>query len=122
MFCRDERRRSRVRGHTDAEGRPDLNGIDYVEYQAPADDDPHAVPTLVLHLFSPAPTDISAVNVRVDGGVRISVMATYASPRPDDDGGSSRQIEVRLDQEGDFSPYTVRLVEPDAYQHPGETP
>jgi len=119
--CENEARHALVRDH------PVLNGIDYLEVL-----DTDAIPlgsprqrTLLLHCLKTAPA-LTAVNVRIDGGVRINtvgvlwafpapaVPATVASVQeraffsglPD----AARVLVVRTNSGGDFSTYRLSLV------------
>jgi hypothetical protein len=97
-YCRDERRRAEVRKLADVESPPHLNGIDYIEVTAPA--------TLEVHFIHPidAGAPLSAVNVRIDGGARIKrITATNATT-------NAKVLTVTVNQSGDFSIYTLRLV------------
>lgn len=102
--CNNERRRTAVRE------RPKVNGIDYLEVAA----DPK---TLLVYFIHPlvdtgstrrVPPDLpslSADNILITGGVRlqgveVESISTFANV-----------LMVRVAQEGDFSPYTLRLVQ-----------
>ena len=96
LDCRDDRRRQAV-------GDSDLNGIDYIEIV-----DPRSQTELRVHLFRPAPPHLHREHVRIDGGERIrDVRVNKVTVDPD----SPTCIGVRVDRAGDFSPYTLRLVE-----------
>ena len=114
-FCCDERRRAVLRSQAT------LNGLDYLEVL----DDP-ALPfnqrqrTLFVHFVNP-PTAlaVTAANVRITGGVRVrNVAATSATITVDPRSGSAAPVlVVETDKTGDFSIYTLQLVEDAA--HPG---
>jgi hypothetical protein len=109
-----------------------INGIDFLEvldHDAPAGAPPQR--TLLVHMIKDAPWGLSAANVRIEGGVRVTaikvewaVRAADASQNDVDAGrmtaaerafynglnDASRILVVRTDQDGDFSTYTLRLV------------
>lgn len=102
--CCDERRREAVRNH------PTLNGIDFLEVID------HAAPTdaerqrkLELYFVKPLGTlTLAAANIRIEGGERITtfhVLSVVAGS-----GSSANVLTIELDQYGDFSTYTLRLV------------
>ena len=100
-FCQDDTRREGVRA------KPDLNGLDYVE----VDNDQL---TLRVYFLGKAPALLkkgSTQYVRVEGGRRIRDIKVVdidivhqSDPELDD------SMIVRVDQPGDFSTYTLRLV------------
>ncbi|MEB3358835.1 MAG: putative baseplate assembly protein [Synechococcales bacterium] len=102
--CKNERRRTAVRD------RPRVNGIDYLEVAA----DPQ---TLMVYFIHPlvdtdatarVPADqppLNADNILITGGVRrqgvtVESISAFANV-----------LMVRVSQVGDFSPYTLRLVQ-----------
>lgn len=126
--CGDEERRARVRAT------PGLDGIDFVEVldaEAPVD---LAQRLLVVRVLEGLLAGFTAANVRVEGGVRVSpVKVRWALPLPDVAGAPAAQVSaaekaflathfagetepgrvlvVRTEVAGDFSPYTLRLVD-----------
>ncbi len=107
--CNDERRRAAVR-------RADLNGIDYVEVS----DDQRVISVFFL---GKAPQDLSVANVRIDGGRRVTgIRAVDLRLCIEDDPDLDDCLRVAVDRPGDFSTYTLRLVNPDARGRPGDTP
>lgn len=99
--CAEPARRERLRaaGH--------LNGLDYVEV---GDDGV----TLCLHLFGPIPAGIGPEHVRIGGGDRITGLRAISvaiedEPEMHDDAC----LRIRLDREGDHSPYCLCLVDAD---------
>ncbi|MEO5627248.1 MAG: putative baseplate assembly protein [Dokdonella sp.] len=81
------------------------NGIDYVEV---ADDQL----SLCVYFFAAAPTNLTPRNIRIDGGRRIrGIKVTNVTPGPQDEERGADCLCVTLDQYGDFSTYTLRLVE-----------
>ena len=99
--CCDERRRDAVRAHRT------LNGIDFLEV---LDD-----LTLVVHFLKPLGRDaVAREQVRIEGGERIrDVTVTEIT---EGTGAQANVLAVQVDKAGDFSIYTLRLIQ-DA-QHP----
>jgi len=97
MTCRVDARRRRLFGNTS------LNGIDYVEVA----DDP---PSLAVYFFGDVPQNLTPANIRIDGGRRITGIKAI---RVDVAGADSdeKYLDVELDADGDFSTYTLRIVE-----------
>jgi Baseplate J-like protein len=96
--CCTPLRRSVVRGH------PDWNGIDYLEVV-----DHPTQRTLEIHFVNPlGKLNLSAANFRIEGGERIQnikIVAEGTGPGPQDD-----VFTTKVDQPGDFSLYTLRIV------------
>jgi hypothetical protein len=97
-ICKDEHRREDVR-----EKLP-LNGLDYLEVSEDQ-------LTLSVYFLGKAPEHIGAANVRIEGGRRVRDVAVrevhvHRNPNPELDD----RMEVRVDKPGDFSNYTLRLV------------
>jgi predicted phage baseplate assembly protein len=115
--CRDQSERRRdIRKHTNAAGKRDLNGIDYLKVN-------EQQTVLTVYFLGHAPADITETNVRIDGGARIrdiKVKRIYLCDPKDPRVDGCLQIEV--DRPGDFSTYTLRLVETDAHGLPGNEP
>ena len=105
-----------------------LNGIDYLEVL-----DDEAVPlasprqqTLLVHFLQPNPS-LTAANFRIDGGVRITpITVAWAFPAPSVPvppanlqeqayfaalPDAAKVVVIRTNQAGDFSTYTLRLIE-----------
>jgi predicted phage baseplate assembly protein len=113
--CRRDLRRHAVRAHTDADGHPDLNGIDYVEVS------PDQV-QLRLFFLGQAPI-LTPANVRIDGGRRITgIRALRVETCLQGDAELDDCLVIVVDRPGDFSTYTLCLVEPDANGRPGRQP
>lgn len=100
--CGEPARRERLRaaGH--------LNGLDFVEV---GDDGV----TLCMHLFGPIPPGIGPEHIRIGGGDRITGLRAISvaiedEPEMHDDAC----LRIRLDREGDHSPYCLCLVDADA--------
>jgi hypothetical protein len=80
------------------------NGIDYVEV---ADDQL----SLTVYFFAP-PKGITAQNLRIDGGRRITgIRITAVAPGASDDERGADSLQLTLDRYGDFSTYTLSLVD-----------
>src|SRR5215813_1417074 len=108
---------------------PTLNGIDYLEvldHDAIALNSPRQQ-TLLVHCLKPVPASIAPVNILITGGESIqNITALWAAPAnappaapvtnaleqayftalPD----AANTIVVRTSVAGDFSPYTLSLV------------
>ena len=98
LFCADERRRKTAR---------DLgwNGIDDVE----VGDNP---PSLCVSFFGHVPDNLAPANVRIEGGRRIrNLKIKRVEARRSEDPEQDDCLSITLDRLGDFSPYTLRLVE-----------
>jgi hypothetical protein len=123
--CCNENRKAAILGN------PTLNGIDYLEVL-----DHAAIPlasprqrTLLVHFLNPIPipTTLGTTNILIDGGesiINITVQwvapatappappqanaqeAAYFSSLPD----AAKVLVVRTQEAGDFSPYTLRLI------------
>ena len=106
-ICNDERRRSDVRESP-------LKGLDYVEV---SDDQL----TLTVYFLGKAPDDIDEENVRIAGGRRIrNIQVLDVDVHYDDDEEADDYMEVTVDRPGDFSTYTLRLVERAGYDKKGQ--
>ncbi|MEO5558140.1 MAG: putative baseplate assembly protein [Dokdonella sp.] len=106
LDCRDESRR-----HTLLLNER-WNGIDYVEV---ADDQR----SLRVYFFAAAPANLTPRNMRIDGGRRIrGIEVTGVTPGPQDEERGADCLCVTLDQYGDFSTYTLRLIEAAADKPP----
>lgn len=99
-FCCDAQRRIDVANSTS------LNGIDFLEV---VDVGAQFQQGLRVHfLRSPAPPDITAANVTLRGGERLTGLFVDQAPTYDGD-----VLVVHVNAAGDFSTYTLQLVEPD---------
>jgi hypothetical protein len=114
-FCCEDRRRSAVQRH------PTLNGIDFLEV-IDRSDEPQAERQriLLLHFIKDlAPGSLDTQNIRIEGGERISNIVIvslmfggvtspplFSPPIPSD----PKVLAVEVDQPGDFSTYTLRLI------------
>jgi Baseplate J-like protein len=119
--CCEEHRRAAVLGN------PTLNGIDYLEvldHDAPAGSPRQQ--SLLLHCLKAAPTSLQPANVLITGGESITGISAvwiaaatdlppqaepaevaYFGSLPD----AANVLVVRTNEYGDFSPYTLRLVD-----------
>ena len=103
--CCDELRRNALRGSL-------LNGIDYLEVLDSGAPPGERQRKLFLHFInSPAPP-LLASNIRIEGGERIQVHVTAPVTQAVD------VLEITVDQPGDFSIYTLRLVTSDVNDAP----
>jgi hypothetical protein len=118
--CCDERRRAAVLGN------PALNGIDYLEVLD--HDAPPGSPrqqSLLVRCLKPAPAGVEPANVLITGGESITgVHAVWVAPAtnlpPQAEAAevayfgslpnAANVLVVRTNTYGDFSPYTLRLV------------
>lgn len=116
-FCCDEHRRVALKGH------PVLNGIDFLEVVDNPDDPIDQRQTkLILYFINPlAPGSLMPGNIAIEGGERVDAIrivniqygigsppsSPIASP-PDDPG---KILVVTVDRAGDFSAYTLKLVQ-----------
>jgi hypothetical protein len=117
-FCCDDRRRTVVRRQTI------FNGIDFLEVvDNPSDPPEIRQRTLRVHFIHPlAPGALTRENVRIEGGerirdVRVTNVETsgpsspLSSPLASPPGVlPANVLVVRVDEPGDFSTYTLRLV------------
>ncbi|HEX8490273.1 MAG TPA: hypothetical protein VF626_04600, partial [Chthoniobacterales bacterium] len=115
-ICLGEERREHVRA-------AHLNGLDFVEITG---DDQR---TIAVYFLGKAPAPIMEGqtarppirkrNVRIEGGRRVrDIKVTDVSIHRKDNLREDDWMEVRVDKAGDFSPYTLRLVETDERGHP----
>lgn len=116
-LCRDQSERRRdIRNHTNAAGKRDLNGIDYLKVN-------EQQTILTVYFLGHAPPNITENNVRIDGGARIRDIKIkriqQCNPKdPRVDGC----LQIEVDRAGDFSAYTLRLVNTNAHGLPGNEP
>ncbi len=116
-ICIGEERREAVRA-------ANLNGLDFVEV---SEDDPKTITVYFLGKAPPAietsdhppRSPITKRNVRIEGGrrirnVRVVDVSIHRSGHPREDDW----MEVTVDKAGDFSPYTLHLIETDERGRP----
>lgn len=101
LTCKDEQRRPAI--HQQER----LNGLDYVEIS----DDQR---TLSVYFLGQVPGGITKNNVRIEGGQRIrDIKVTGVKPESPEDRTLDGFLQVYVDRYGDFSTYTLHLVEAD---------
>ncbi len=98
-ICKNDERRDAVRRKTG------LSGLDYLDV---SDDQL----TLTVFFLGKAPPQIDATNVRIDGGrrvrgIKVVKVEIQRNPEPELDDC----MVVQVDKYGDFSTYTLRVVE-----------
>jgi hypothetical protein len=104
LSCGHDQRRDAIR-------RSNFFGIDFLEVEPD-----HK--TLTVTFLGKAPECITRENIRIDGGRRVTGIRVVDDPElqpAGDDGGDDRMV-VRVDKQGDFSTYTLRMVEPGGQQ------
>jgi hypothetical protein len=115
-LCDVDLRRQLVRAQHDSHGRPNLNGIDYIEVSEDQ---------LSLHIYflGQAPKSISKKNIVITGGRRITGIRVIDI---DVCRVSGKDLDACLtamvDKLGDFSDYTLSFVELDKHGQPTNRP
>jgi hypothetical protein len=114
--CRDTaKRRRRIREAARRSGSREPNGIDYVEV-----DEGQTV--ITVYFLNKAPHGVGPENVRIEGGVRVrGIRAVAVTLCEVEDEARDDCMRVVVDKYGDFSTYTLRLVEA-AGGRPGALP
>ncbi|HEU4596498.1 MAG TPA: putative baseplate assembly protein [Pyrinomonadaceae bacterium] len=104
--CRDTwERRRRIREAARRAGSNEPNGIDYVEV-----DEGQTV--ITIYFLNKAPHGVGPENVRIEGGVRVRDIRVVAVTLCEvEDEARDDCMRVVVDKYGDFSTYTLRLVE-----------
>jgi hypothetical protein len=99
-FCCDELRRTAVARHSS------LNGIEYLEVlDDPSLPDSQRQRTLSLHFIKTISGTLTRDNIHIDGGQRVrDIKVVDVNPAGPD------MLQVEVEQPGDFSIYTLRLV------------
>lgn len=106
LICQNERRREAVRR------KPRLYGLDYLS----VGDDQR---TLTARFLGKAPRGLGKENVLIEGGRRIrDIRVVSAETEFFDDPERDDTLKVVVDRAGDFSAYTLRIVERDAQGRP----
>jgi hypothetical protein len=107
LSCRDDARREAVRRHV---GRPNLNGLDYLEVEA-------GEKTLTVYFLGKLPAALRVDReelpqyLRIEGGRRIrDIKVLDVDPHQVSEPDRDDHLTVHLDRSGDFSTYTLRLV------------
>ncbi|SEO73654.1 putative baseplate assembly protein [Nitrosovibrio sp. Nv6] len=99
LACGAEERRKRLFGN------PDWNGMDFLEVSADQ-------LSLCVHFFGQVPENITAGNVRIEGGRRIrNIRAANVKIDRAHDEELDDCLRITLDKSGDFSTYRLCLVE-----------
>lgn len=107
--CKNERRRDQVRKQLAADQRPLLNGIDYLELSS----DQKTLVVYFIHdlvgstQLDRVPTQLVPLteeNITIRGGTRIQTVQVESAS------SFANVLLLRVDQIGDFSTYTLRLV------------
>ncbi len=111
LICQnDEQRRRQVRDDEN------YNGIDYLEV---SDDQL----TLMVFFLDQAPKSLEKENVRIEGGRRITDIEVVGLELcSHDDAEADDCMKITVDKPGDFSLYTLRLVELDEEGRPTDEP
>lgn len=113
--CKDtDRRRRDIRAHTSGAGESDVNGIDYVEIDE--------TQTVISVYFLGKVPDVTKANVRIDGGRRVHIRVLDVSACDPDDARADGCLQIRVETPGDFSTYTLRLVQSNSRGLPGDEP
>lgn len=97
--CKNERRRITVQTQTE-NGQPILNGIDYLEVLA----DQKTLVVYLLHPLSVVGGTLSEENIQILGGTRIQGLVVESVS------SNANVLTVRVSEVGDYSRYTLRLV------------
>lgn len=106
-FCCDQNRRVSLADPN--VNRAGLNGIDYLEVLDHEVPEPMRQCLLKVHFINPVKIDIGPDNVRIEGGERIrNIVVKKVTP---DTGKEPRILTVEVEAPGDFSTYTLRLVQ-----------
>jgi len=110
LTCETDERRVAVRAN------PKTTGLDYLEVS----DDGR---TVTIYCLGPAPSPLVPGNVSITGGRRIrDLNVTRVTIQPAVDPEPDDRITVELGKAGDFSTYTLSLVEMDAAGRPTTQP
>ena len=108
-YCKNENRRSLISGTKDPDGKPVINGIDYLEI---ASHDQKQISLFFIHpppgLLDQTPSfplSLSKENFRITGGERIKdikILSVVCLP--------PNEIRILVDRPGDFSTYKLSIV------------
>jgi hypothetical protein len=108
-FCCDHLRRKAVQGSA-------LNGIDFLEvldHEAPTEAERQR--TLFVHFVNPLVSALPPANLRIDGGERIRDVVVTSTNL---DASDPCVLVVQVNHPGDFSCYTLRLVQDPLHTQP----
>ena len=97
--CCDENRKAAILSSASIA----LNGIDYLEV---VDATATAPPSLLIHCLKAAPTTLTPANIMILGGESITGITAVSVAV----GTGPTVLTVQTNQSGDFSTYTLRLV------------
>jgi Baseplate J-like protein len=110
--CNDKQRRSDVRNPD--EGSPNLSGLDYVEVS------PDELMLTVSFLGKAPAGKVGIENILIEGGRRIrGIEVTKVKVNREKDPELDDTMDVTVNKSGDFSTYTLRLVQPQGYDTQG---
>lgn len=107
LICNSGLRRERVRQHTT------LNGLDYLEVgqvdqlQPSLENQKH----LRVYFLGKAPIELDKTNIRIEGGRRIRGIQVVSVEVHSESVEFDDFMDVTVDKAGDFSTYTLRVVE-----------
>ena len=105
--CQNEQRRQEIR-------RQGRNGLDYLEVG-------EDLRSLYVYFLGTVPENLKKENVRIEGGKRIrNLQVTGLQVEHPQD--SEAYLKINLNQPGDFSAYTLRLVALDEQGKPTQHP
>jgi len=114
--CQDkDPRRRNIRAHMSGAGERDVNGIDYVEI-----DETQTV--ITVYFLGKVPDAVTKANVRIDGGRRVRIHVLDVSACNPDDARADGCLQITVEKPGDFSTYTLRLVQSNSRGLPGNEP
>jgi hypothetical protein len=106
MVCDDLARREKILAH------PTLNGIDYIEVPMDDQEDKDKNKKIRVYFIKPYPPPKETIKIKVQGGVRIQNIRVMNIDEKTDS-NNNRYLEVSVDTAGDFSIYTLIIVNPD---------
>ena len=99
LSCKNEHRREKVRQHAQ------LNGLDYLEVCSEKS-------ILTVHFLGKAPVQLDNTQIRIEGGRRIrDIQVDKVSVHCQKSVEFDDTMEVEVNKIGDFSNYTLRVVE-----------
>lgn len=107
LICNKNRRRGKVRQHQQ------LNGLDFLEVGSMAEGSNPS--TLTVHFLGKAPVALSRENILIEGGQRIrNISVKSVEVITHETADFDNTMVVVVDKPGDFSKYTLRVVEKNA--------
>jgi hypothetical protein len=115
-LCEEDLRRQMVRDHRDPKGHADLNGIDFVEVS-------HDQLKVSIFFLGKAPKGITKNNFVITGGRRVTGINVIDLDVCRQEGKDLDDcLRITVDKRGDFSDYTLHIVETDKRGRPTKTP